>query len=447
MGNKKNYYFKALTWLLPVSCFIFGFSFINVYASSSVVDEFSVTVPESCSLTNTIGTAHSATIENGVYTDDVGETTINAFCNDAEGFAVYAVGFTNDEFGNNTMKPSTLDSANAIASGLATSGTTSNWAMKLTSLSDNYTLTNDFGSYHIVPDEYIKVATYPSNTTTTAGVNIKSTYAAYISQQQPADSYTGKVKYTIVHPSNADTPLRITIDDLTYMQDLSSLSSEEKTILPMSMKDRTTYNLIDNRDNKTYQIAKMKDGNIWMAENLDLGRTELTVNLTSENSNLAETITAETFNGWRQNTNYDDGGRAHVYEGIDEYSGTPYGAVYNYHAATGSTFPSGFFTNNGETPEYDICPAGWCIPTLAIITSLYSHYGPSLFRAPVVDGGAAFARTGYDFGPPGNAGWYWTSSVVSSYSAYYYYVGTERVDFSSGGRQHISSVRCVAKNL
>ena len=202
LAKKQN--IKVLTGLSSLSFLAILCCTSNVLASS-VVDEFTVTVPESCSLTSTVGTAHTATIE-GVYSDDIGETTINAFCNDSEGFSVYAVGYTDDTFGNNTMKPSTLADTKAIATGLATSGDTSNWAMKLTSLSDNYTLTNDFNSYHLVPDEYTKVATYPSNTTTTAGVNIKSTYAAYISQTQPADTYTGKVKYTIVHPSNADAP-------------------------------------------------------------------------------------------------------------------------------------------------------------------------------------------------------------------------------------------------
>ena len=447
MGKKKNYYFKALTWLLPVSCFIFGFSFINVYASSSVVDEFSVTVPESCSLTNTIGTAHSATIENGVYTDDVGETTINAFCNDAEGFAVYAVGFTNDEFGNNTMKPSTLDSANAIASGLATSGTTSNWAMKLTSLSDNYTLTNDFGSYHIVPDEYIKVATYPSNTTTTAGVNIKSTYAAYISQQQPADSYTGKVKYTIVHPSNADTPLRITIDDLTYLQDFNTLSVEEKEIIPLSMKDSHTYNLIDARDNKTYQIAKMKDGNIWLTENLDLGRTELTTDLTSENTNLETTIPASTFNGWYSTERFssETNGQFAYLDGTDEYSNTALGTLYNYCTATaGTVCVSG---SNDTDAEYDICPAGWRMPSIIQYRNLYKQYNSyELMRSPIISGGAAFARAERDMST-GSDGWYWSSSAWGGSMVMLMDISSSSISTGyNAGRQHGSSMRCIAKN-
>ena len=72
-------------------------------AATSAVDEITITVPASCSLTNTIGSAHTATIETGVYQDDIGETTFKVFCNDTEGFAVYAVGFTNDDITKTTQ--------------------------------------------------------------------------------------------------------------------------------------------------------------------------------------------------------------------------------------------------------------------------------------------------------------------------------------------------------
>ncbi|MBQ6414030.1 hypothetical protein IJI28_00170, partial [Candidatus Saccharibacteria bacterium] len=42
--------------------------------------------------------------------------------------------------------------------------------------------------------------TDPSTTDTTLGAKIETTYATYISSSQPADTYTGQVKYTMVHP-------------------------------------------------------------------------------------------------------------------------------------------------------------------------------------------------------------------------------------------------------
>ncbi|MBQ6414464.1 hypothetical protein IJI28_02495, partial [Candidatus Saccharibacteria bacterium] len=59
-------------------------------------------------------------------------------------------------------------------------------------------------------NEYTKVAHKNSNTDmaeSTGGVKLTTTYAAYISKTQPADTYSGQVIYTLVHPANADAPL------------------------------------------------------------------------------------------------------------------------------------------------------------------------------------------------------------------------------------------------
>ena len=217
-------------------------------ATTSAVDEVTIIVPASCSLTNTIGSPHTATIETGVYQDDIGETTFKVFCNDNEGFAVYAIGYSDNEYGNTVMKPSTLAVSNAIATGTATSGNTSNWAMKLTAVSGTYapTLETGFNDYHIIPDTYTKVATYASNTDASTGSSFKSTYSAFISQTQPADAYTGKVKYTVVHPANADTPVPnlATLDTgVTVNTKLKSLAA---TVVSGTDTTISTYTTVDN---------------------------------------------------------------------------------------------------------------------------------------------------------------------------------------------------------
>lgn len=62
----------------------------------------------------------------------------------------------------------------------------------------------DFTDYHVVPDTYTKVATYGNTTDADGGTgsSLETTYAVYASLSQPADTYTGKVKYTLVHPSS-----------------------------------------------------------------------------------------------------------------------------------------------------------------------------------------------------------------------------------------------------
>ena len=189
-------------------------SSVNAFADDSVVDEINITVPTSCSLEGTGMTSHNANIVNGTYEANIGSTTLKAFCNDSNGFAIYAIGFSNEEYGNTNLIGAS--SSTNIVTGTATSAgnpDTSNWAMKLaTDGTATYpiTLDNSFNAYHIVPSTYTKVAHRDSATdigTNATGASLTSTYAAYISKTQNADSYNGKVKYTIVHPAS-ETPLQ-----------------------------------------------------------------------------------------------------------------------------------------------------------------------------------------------------------------------------------------------
>ena len=171
----------------------------------NAIDNVSVNVPVSCTMSGTGMNSHNANIVNGTYQADIGTTTIKAFCNDTNGFAIYAAGYTGNTLGNNKLIGSSTSSE--IITGIATSGSTSNWAMKLaTNSSATYALTldNSFNAYHAVPSEYTKVAHRDSATdigTNAEGSTLTTTYAAFMSQTQPAGTYTGQVKYTLVHPS------------------------------------------------------------------------------------------------------------------------------------------------------------------------------------------------------------------------------------------------------
>ncbi len=208
--------------------------------NDSAVDQVSITVPSSCTMSGSGMNSHNSEIVNGTYQADIGTTTLHAFCNDNEGFAIYAAGYTGDEIGgeNSNKLVGTSASNNAtIESGLATSAGNpdmSNWAMKLaiTQDSGDTTGTNaftidsapnvalpsqaesgttqaSFSNYHVVPNEYTKVAHKNSGTDmtdTTGGVKLTTTYAAYISKTQAADTYSGQVIYTLVHPASHAAP-------------------------------------------------------------------------------------------------------------------------------------------------------------------------------------------------------------------------------------------------
>ena len=437
--------------------------------ATGVADQINVTIPVACSLTSIVDSAHTTTVENSAYEDEVGETTFKVFCNDAEGFSVYAVGYTDDTFGNNTLKPTDLASSYAIATGTATSGDTSNWAMKLTAVSGTYAPTihsteennntYSFTSYHTIPSEYTKVASYSSNTDATTGSSFKSTYAVYASPTQPANSYTGKVKYTIVHPASEAAPIE-TISQLTYMQEFKGLTAEQRASVLNSMEYDTTYDLIDNRDNKTYQIARLKDDNIWMAQNLDLGRTTLTTDLTSANTNLFDanaTVTASTFNSWIKSSGTQSYTSAELIPvaGTDSTSNAPYGTLYNYCAASAGTICSASNANSNDATS-DLCPAGWRLPTggssgeFQALYNLTDYNTPVKMRAPIASSGAAFALAGsFSSSSPvnrGSYGYYWSSTRYDGSYVYSLYLDTSSSVSPANGyyRNNGYAVRCIA---
>ena len=90
----------------------------------------------------------------------------------------------------------------------ATSGNTSRWSMQVASVAGTYapTIMNSFDSAHVIPADYAQIAKYTSLTDggdNAEGSNIQVSYTVSISSTQAVDTYTGKVKYTLVHPNDA----------------------------------------------------------------------------------------------------------------------------------------------------------------------------------------------------------------------------------------------------
>ena len=199
--------------------FIFGMvlSSANTSADESVVDDVTINVPVACTFSGTGMTSHNATIMPGNIARNIGNTTMKVFCNDSDGFAIYAIGYTDDTDGKTVLTSSALGPTYDIATGTGTSGN-SQWAMRLTTptsptptypiaIQNNY----DSSSYHIVPNDYDLVAKRLSATDVgdnAEGSTMNSTYQAYVSPTQVASTYIGKVKYVMVHPNDAYKPLK-----------------------------------------------------------------------------------------------------------------------------------------------------------------------------------------------------------------------------------------------
>ena len=167
-------------------------------ADDSHIDTMSVSVPESCTLTSSGVNSHNAEINNGQTNDQIGTTTVKIFCNDNTGYALYAIGYTDNEYGKNVLVNSAIDSSYDIATAATITTGTSSWAMKLTKTGSSYlpivagstddtnkqTGDPDFSGFAAVPAEYTKVAYYLNSTdmgATASGSNLTTTYRAYIS--------------------------------------------------------------------------------------------------------------------------------------------------------------------------------------------------------------------------------------------------------------------------
>ena len=379
------------------STFVFG---------DDVVDEVNVIVPESCTMSGTGMNTHNAEIQNGTYQANIGTTTLHAFCNDNNGFAIYAAGYTGNEIGatNSNKLVGTSASSNAtIVTGLVTSTPNpdiSNWAMKLAITQDSgdttgtnaFTIDSDtegtFSAYHTVPNEYTKVAHKNSATdmtTNTGGIKLTTTYAAYISKTQPADTYTGQVIYTLVHPASMAAPIvSKSLNTATTMQEVEYCSAN----IPVGQ----VYTLTDSRDGNVYHVARLADGNCWMLDNLALDPTDSTTaaNMNETNTNATAAAITNLLNGgsteagWSSVAVIDcDSGYSstepminNAYKdmlvtsyGLASINGqAKVGIYYNYCAASAGTFcyGDGQIVDVSDTlldADQDLCPANWRMPT------------------------------------------------------------------------------------
>ena len=470
------------------------------YATSDntdAVDDVSITVPVSCSMEGTGMNSHNANIVNGTYQADIGSTTLKAFCNDNNGFAIYAIGFTDDEYGKTVLTSSTLGTSADIATGTATSGSTSNWAMKLTAPSNPtptypITITSDtsgsFSSYHAVPSEYTKVATRTSGTdigTVAEGSSLTTTYAAYISKTQPADTYTGQVKYTLVHPNDAPAPtppIPITppescptpVPNLTYMQDLNS--SNKASVLA-SMTEDSQYYLADKRDDKAYCVAKLKDGNIWMTQNLDHDiKTDgsVTYDSTTTDVTAAWTPSTATYPTGTTTWNYSATAPESYDPGELYWSGTPddttpvstgnshyhLGNYYNWTAAVAMNDSSSYTTPYQDVNQ-SICPANWTLPKGGNVTTsgsfqyLVTQYGwdsssykmenPNIWNSSIKASLSGFWDGSLEF--VGGDGSFWSPMVIDFNGSCILFANSNGGVYPGGStsRDAGNSVRCLAR--
>ena len=146
------------------------------------------------------------------------------------------------------------------------------------------------------------------------------------------------------------------------------------------------------------------------------------------------------------------------------------GNYYNWTAAVAMNGSSSY-TANYNNVNQSICPAGWRLPVGMTAASTSGDYANLIYSAGIVSAKSTstssqsyatngfvniraeplwFVRSGYVYSgalnDAGSYGYYWSSSVYSSNSAYSLYFGSSRVyPQSRSDRYNGNSVRCVAR--
>lgn len=203
--TKQNQNSLALGSLLGVATILLVSTptFADGEATAEVTVNANVT--NACALTVASGeNVIEQTVQPGTPTT-LGTSHIQASCNDTAGLAVYAVGFTNNEYGNTVLSAGS-GSGLQIPTGAAASPTASQWNMTIannTSVqgNDDLTVENGFGTAHVIPSIYTKILSRNSAASSEAGANFTATFNIFASNQQLAGTYEGKVKFLLVHPN------------------------------------------------------------------------------------------------------------------------------------------------------------------------------------------------------------------------------------------------------
>ena len=282
--NKRNFInltSSAIVFSAFTALSIFSLSIPSAYADTTGNLDVNVTVPSACSITiaganSSNAVSRSATINPGDSGPIGDPATVQSLCNDAGGFAVYAVGYTNNTYGSNVLTATIGSGTATIASYATPTGTTpdsSEWNMTITPVSGEFapTIVNEttgqdpvgnFLQAHEIPSAYTKVAYRNAATDVgneATGAQFTVAFNAYVATDQPAGAYRGKVKFLLVHPNVltyddqtgdpatfAPKTLDSDPEDVPYLQEVSSWGS--------NVALGETIEAIDARDGQTYAV-------------------------------------------------------------------------------------------------------------------------------------------------------------------------------------------------
>lgn len=487
---------------------VMGVSVMVLASARAVADspqsaQAAVTVTSSCELLQHIDTAHEAEVVASTYRDNIGKTTFTATCNDANGYDVYVAGYTNTEFGRNDMLGQST--GRTIETGTAKSGDTSNWAMKLTSVAGQVspTITTGYDDYHAVPDDYTKVASYVGSTMADpVGSQFEATYAAFVASTQVADTYLGKIRYTLVHPSDASSAPCTGTYTIAYNSNGGSGNMDSQTacvdrqiaILPSGFTGPVpsdewqfgAWNTEPDGSGYTYyggqRVANLASAGgtatlyaVWAPHYIQ----DLTRQTCSIVANERKLTVVDKRDGNDYDVRYLEGAcwmtqnlrimdeispqysNFHTYSVVDVCEGGDLangntddvprcmdsgnvlnGVWYNYAAASAKTVLT---TYNANEATEDICPAGWHLPnrdTTKPAGSIDSLAGISSVGVTAFQPVTGGYYSGGSINGLGNGFW-WSSTAYNSYGRYLLYYNGSSLNTIDSNRYNGMYIRCV----
>ena len=320
-----------------------------------------------------------------------------------------------------------------------------------------------------------------------AGTTIRVYYGITIDDSTPAGAYSTTIGFSTILDlgttleesyKNAGVE-KVTVGSNSYypIQGMTVGICNNTTTVPDSLQ------VVDTRDNTIYTIGKLADNRCWLLDNLalDLTADGASTSITSENTNADTTSLNALFHGGRvsgDNTtkNLATAGVAEsnwnsifIYSApfiskaykdtvnesdpIDANKASRYGIYYNYCAASAGSYCYGSNTSPGASQgnaKYDICPAGWRMPTgtdVGEYQSLYNAYDSDIvnFRTalllPLSGSSSGFSATGQ-----GSSGYFWSSIRNADDSMYSLGLNSSSANTTAVVRYSDTAVRCIARD-
>ena len=232
------------------------------------------------------------------------------------------------------------------------------------------------------------------------------------------------------------------IEDAVCLQDMNNA-------IKATMEMGTEYELVDIRDMKTYRIAKLDDNNVWLLDNLRIGGDDEML-LTSLDTNTNPDIDDGEFvlpasGDWVDSYIEPaiDTTDAEVMLGGD--ADKVQGGYYNYCAASAGTYCAEADESEGDA-EYDICPAGWRMPTggsggeYQVLSDLLGSDFIDVMHLPLSGRFYSGASGSID-----QDGYFWSSTYRDGMRMYYLSRSNQTINTTGSYRcDRGYSMRCVA---